>query len=200
MIGRLIARIRNDKGLKKTELSNITGINIGHLTHIEKEDRNPSLKTLKTLCEGLDIPIQPLMYTYDKNLTDEQNDYHAVDHINYSSIPIVNSIIGYSACPSAIGSAAFIMRSFDDSMQPKIADSDFVYIELNTPLNNKDIGLFQYENHLLIRKFIIRKNDIVLRAEDNSIDDIVLNKNSEFFILGKILGKNNSNMTEFVAF
>ena len=51
-------------------------------------------------------------------------------------------------------------------------ESDFIYVELNAPLNSKDIGLFQYNNQLLIRKFIVRKNDLVLRAESNEIDDI----------------------------
>ena len=38
------------------------------------------------------------------------------------------------------------MRSFDDAMEPKINESDFIYVELNAPLNSKDIGLFQYNN------------------------------------------------------
>ena len=200
MIGNLLAKIRTDKKLTKTELAKSTGVNIGHLTHIEKEDRNRSYKTLKVICDGLDVPVQPLLYTYDRNLTDEQRDYSIVDHINYNSIPIVNSIIGYSVCPKSIGKASFIMRSFDSSMAPKIDGTDFVYIELNAPLNNKDFGLFQFNNKLLIRKFIIRKKDIVLRAENDEISDIVVTKSSEFYILGKILGKNNSNMTEIVEF
>lgn len=200
MIGRLIAKIRTDKNIKKVELANATGINIGHLTHIEKEERNPSHKTLKMIADALDVPIQPLMYAYDRNLTEEQLDYLIVDHINYSSVPIVNSIIGYSACPKNIGKASFIVRALDNSMEPKIDSSDFVYIELNAPLNSKDIGLFQYNNQLLIRKFIVRKNDIVLRAESDDVDDIIINKNTEFYILGKILGKNNSEMSELVTF
>ena len=36
MIGDMIARIRKEKKLTKTKLAVKTGINIGHLTHIEK--------------------------------------------------------------------------------------------------------------------------------------------------------------------
>ena len=36
MIGDMIAKVRKEKGITKTELARITGINIGHLTHIEK--------------------------------------------------------------------------------------------------------------------------------------------------------------------
>ena len=40
MIGDMIAKVRKEKGITKTELARITGINIGHLTHIEKGERN----------------------------------------------------------------------------------------------------------------------------------------------------------------
>ena len=40
MIGDMIGKIRKEKGMTKTELANLTGINIGHLTHIEKGERN----------------------------------------------------------------------------------------------------------------------------------------------------------------
>lgn len=63
MIGDLIARIRSDKNVSKTDLSKATNINVGHLTHIEKGERNPSHKALRSLCQALDVPYQPLMYT-----------------------------------------------------------------------------------------------------------------------------------------
>ena len=44
MIGDMIGKIRKEKGMTKTELAKLTGINIGHLTHIEKGERNPSIK------------------------------------------------------------------------------------------------------------------------------------------------------------
>lgn len=68
MIGDMIAKVRKEKGMTKTELAKITGINIGHLTHIEKGERNPSHKALKNICKALDVPYQQLMYTYDKEL------------------------------------------------------------------------------------------------------------------------------------
>ena len=71
MIGDMIAKVRKEKGITKTELARITGINIGHLTHIEKGERNPSHKALKNICKALDIPYQQLMYTYDKELNED---------------------------------------------------------------------------------------------------------------------------------
>ena len=70
MIGDMIAKVRKEKGMTKTELARLTDINIGHLTHIEKGERNPSHKALKNICKALDIPYQQLMYTYDKQISE----------------------------------------------------------------------------------------------------------------------------------
>ena len=44
-----------------------------------------------------------------------------------------------------------------------------------------------YEDKVLIRRFIIRKNDLVLRAEDPNISDIVLLNSDDFYVIGKVL-------------
>ena len=87
MIGDMIAKVRKEKGITKTELARITGINIGHLTHIEKGERNPSHKALKNICKALDIPYQQLMYTYDKELNEDQETYNFIKHISYDKVP-----------------------------------------------------------------------------------------------------------------
>ena len=81
MIGDMIAKIRKEKNMTKTELAEMTGINIGHLTHIEKGERNPSHKALRNICKALDVPYQQLMYTYDKELNETQEKYGLVEHI-----------------------------------------------------------------------------------------------------------------------
>ncbi len=73
-------------------------------------------------------------------------------------------------------------------MSPKYKLGSIVYVEMNTPLNNKDIGIFEYDGKLIIRKFIIRRKDIVLRAEKDEIEDIIVTKDMNFNIIGKILG------------
>lgn len=200
MLGKLIAKIRKDKNFSKTELANMTKIDIGHLTHIEKGERTPSHKSLKAICDALNVPYQPIMHTYDRVLTDDQISYNVSDHIKYDSIPVFTGIAGFTSCPKEFFNADYVIRSFDNSMYPKIKADDFIYIESNAPLDNKDFGLFQYDGHLLLRKFIVRKNDLVLRAEDNNIEDIIITKDSNFYIIGKVLGINNKNMSKHVVF
>ena len=58
MIGDMIAKAREEKNMTKAELARLANIDLGHLSHIEKGERNPSHKTLKLICQALEIPYQ----------------------------------------------------------------------------------------------------------------------------------------------
>ena len=187
MLGFLLSKIRTDKHMSKTKLSELTNINIGHLSHIEKGERIPSHKALKEISKALDIPYKNLMHTYDHDLSDEQKKYGAANHVLYNRIPIFGSFLGFTKCDLDTSNADFAIFINDESMSPKFALGSYVLVEQNAPLSNRDYGVFMYEDKVLIRRFIIRKNDLVLRAEDPNISDIVLLNSDDFYVIGKVL-------------
>jgi len=188
MIGDMIAKVRKERGMTKTELARLTDINIGHLTHIEKGERNPSHKALKNICRALDIPYQQLMYTYDKQLNEDQLSYGFIEHITYNKVPAV-SINDFISCPSNIPSATLAVEVKDSSMKPTFNPKDYVFIESNTLLDNKEIGIFNLNNKILIRRFINKKGKIVLKADNKEYEDISVSSKDVFYIIGKVLGK-----------
>lgn len=186
MIGNMITKIRKEKKITKTKLSELTQINTGHLTHIEKGERNPSHRALFAICKALNIPYKMLFNTYDKTLTDEQKRYNYLNYISYNQVPVFSNIDDYTICPSNYSNASFAYKIPDSSMSPVIEKESIVFIEEAALLNNKDIGLFQVNDKFLIRKFLYRKNDIILRAEDKSFEDIPVSTIENFKIIGKV--------------
>lgn len=186
MIGEMIAKVRKEKGMSKTQLAKLTDINIGHLTHIEKGERNPSHKALKNICKALDIPYQQLMYTYDKTINEEQESYHVVEHISYNKVLAVDSISGFIDCPSSIPNSAIAVKLNDEVMKPTFNKDAYVFVEFNTPLENKNIGLFSYNNKVIVRRFITKKGSIILRADNPEFEDILVSEKDTFYIIGKV--------------
>ena len=184
----MISMIRKEKGVTKTELSQITGINIGHLTHIEKGERNPSHKALYSICEALDIPFEVLLHTYDKELSDEQNKYNYLKFISYNKVPVFSNLDDFTTCPAKYSNASFAFRVPDNSMEPVFFRGTKVFVEIAGLLENKDYGLFKADNKFLIRKLLYRKGGLVLRAENKEleIEDILVPDLKEFEIIGKI--------------
>ena len=186
MIGKMIKRIRKEKGMTKTKLSELTDINIGHLTHIEKGERNPSHKTLKAICKALKIPYQPIYYTYDKKLTQEQEEYNYIKHISYDRIPLVEKLSKFVEYPVDMPNVSFAYRVLTDEMSPLIKENAIVYIEQNTTLDNKEIGLFYYNGEYIMRRLLYRKESFVLKADNKDIPNITIGNKDEFFIIGKV--------------
>ncbi len=189
MIGGMLAKARKAKGMTKTELARLTDINIGHLTHIEKGERNPSHKALKNICKALDIPYQQLMYTYDKTINEEQESYNVVKHISYDKILAVNSIDSFIDCPSDMPSAAIALKMPDDSMNKSFEKGSYIFIEFNSPLISKDYGLFNYNDQILIRRFYDKRGKITLKSENPECKDIQVSNTDNFYIIGKVLIK-----------
>jgi transcriptional regulator with XRE-family HTH domain len=186
MIGNMIALIRKEKGITKSKLAELTGINIGHLTHIEKGERNPSHKALYSICEALDIPFEELLHTYDKTLTLEQEKYDYLKYISCNKVPAFSNIEGYVDCPSNFSKASFAYKVPDSTMEPLFAKDSFVFVEIAGLIENKEYGLFKADEQIIIRKLLYRKNGLVLRAENKDIPDILVPDLKLFQIIGKI--------------
>ena len=80
------------------------------------------------------IPYRPLMYTYDKELTEEQLAYKVVTHIPYDKIPTFDLLGGLIDCPTTVSGASIAVKINDTSMEPKLKKDTYAYIEFNTPL------------------------------------------------------------------
>jgi len=190
MLGSMISKIRKEQHMTKVELAKRTGINIGHITHIEKGERNPSHKALKSITTALNIPYQIISYLYDKAVTEDDKRCEMINHLSFNKVLAIDSYSNFIDCPKDISTASVAIKINDDVMEPKLQKNTYAFLELNVPLNNKDIGLFQYNNQLIMRRFIVRKDKLVLRADNKKYDDIDLSEDDNFIIIGKVLVSN----------
>ena len=145
-------------------------------------------RALKAICRALDVPYQPMMYMYDKAFTDEQINNNMPDHISYNKILAVNSINSFIECPVDLPNAALAIKIPDNSMMPRLEKDTYAFVEFNTPLENKDIGLFEFNKKIIIRRYVIRKDSLVLRADNKDFSDIIISEKDNYYIIGRIVG------------
>lgn len=190
MLGSLLTRIREEKGLSKTTLADLTGINVGHLTHIEKGERKPSPNALKDICKALEIPYQPISYTFDKELDEDQKRFNLVESIPYKTVPLVSNIEDMVVCPSSFSNVSIAFRVPDDTMKASAPKGSIVFLEFSTIPLHRELGLFKYENSILLRRIVYRKNKVILKSDNLLVRDIVVEDNSKFTIIGKVYVEN----------
>ncbi len=186
MIGDMISKIRKERGVTKTQIANETNINIGHLTHIEKGERNPSHKALKEICTALNVPYQQLYNTYDKELSNEQIEYNYIDYLSYNKIPAFSQLDEYITCPSDYPNASFAYKIPDNSMEPMFKEGKYAFIEVNGVIDNKAVGLFKLNDKFLIRRLMYKNGRFVLRADNKEVKDILVHNKDNFKIIGKV--------------
>lgn len=190
MLGHMLSKVRKEKGITKVEVTRRTGLNIGHLTHIEKDERNPSHKTLKAITKALGIPYTILTSLYDKKMSEDDERCEMIKHLSYNKVLAIDSYSNFIECPADIPYASVALKIQDDVMEPLLPKDSYVFLELNVPLKNKEIGLFKYNGSIFVRRFIIRKDKLVLRAENKKYSDIELTEDDDFTIIAKVLKKN----------
>jgi transcriptional regulator with XRE-family HTH domain len=186
MIGHMISKIRKEKGISKTQLASETDINIGHLTHIEKGERNPSHKALKEICYALNVPFQPFLYAYDQVLSKEQIDNKYLNYISYNKVPAISKVDEYIECPYDFAKASFAYKVPDDAMAPIIKKGSYAFVEVNGLIENKAIGLFKLNDEYIIRRLMYKKDKFILRADNKNVKDISVSSKDSFQILGRI--------------
>ena len=187
MLGSMISKIRKEQHMTKVELAKRTGINIGHITHIEKGERNPSHKALKSITTALNVPYQILSHLYDKVVTEDDKRCEMINHLSFNKVLAIDSYSNFLYCHSSASNASIALKIQDDVMDPTFKIGTYAFLELNVPLKNNDIGLFKYNNEFLVRRFIIRKDYLALRAENKKYDDIKLSEDDDFTIIGRII-------------
>lgn len=89
-------------------------------------------------------------------------------------------------CPANFSNASFALKVQDNSMSPTIKGNSYVFVEMNAPIKNKEIGLFKLNDDFIIRKLFYKKDNFILKALDKNIKDITISNDDDFQIIGKI--------------
>ncbi|WVP64049.1 helix-turn-helix transcriptional regulator [[Clostridium] symbiosum] len=71
MLGTNIREYRKKLGLTMKDLAESTGLSIGYISQVEREEVEPSLSSLRKIAGSFDVPVYILMddHKNDRNLT-----------------------------------------------------------------------------------------------------------------------------------
>lgn len=68
LVGRVIARMRSERGLTQEVLSGLSDIGRTHLSAIERGERKPTLETLYRISNALNIPMSAVVTEIEKEI------------------------------------------------------------------------------------------------------------------------------------
>ena len=68
LVGRVIARLRAQKGITQEVLSGLSDIGRTHLSAIERGERKPTLETLYRISNALNMPMSRVVIEIEKEM------------------------------------------------------------------------------------------------------------------------------------
>ena len=68
LVGRVIARLRTQKGITQEVLSGLSDIGRTHLSAIERGERKPTLETLYRISNALNMPMSRVVVEIEKEM------------------------------------------------------------------------------------------------------------------------------------
>lgn len=85
--------------------------------------------------------------------------------------------------------ADFVIPVYGDSMEPEYHSGDYVFVKLTVDITSGDIGIFDLGGESYIKKIIIEDDKAYLHSLNSEYKDIPINAESDFRVIGKVIGK-----------
>lgn len=85
--------------------------------------------------------------------------------------------------------ADFVVPIYGDSMEPDYHSGDYVFVKLSVELSGGDIGVFEYYGDAYIKELIINDSGAYLHSLNPKYDDILVDADSDFRIIGEVVGR-----------
>lgn len=209
-LGERLKELRNEKGYSLRELAKIIGdISASYISDIENDRYEPSLKKLKSIAKGLNVPTAYLLDLYDQNNTTKPEKFMVSENktaynieVEFEELPILGYIAagnpifaeehieGYKKVPKheACNGDCFLLRVQGDSMiNAGIYDGDYVLIKRQPHCETGEIAVVMVDGeNATLKRVYKNENSLLLQAENPAYKNILI-KNKEVRIIGKAI-------------
>jgi len=205
-VNKKIKEIRLNLGLNQLQFAKRIGISRTHLSTLENEKSLPSLEVLKRISNEFNIPREDLekLWEMDKKDLERRKEY-----IPIRKVPVLNSISagellewtdkeyppGWAEEWIEVDSGvtdpnAFALKVHGDSMEPEFKEGEYVVVAPNIQWVSGDyVVVANSRGEKALKKIKVNKDHILLISENPKYEPIVLRKDEDPRVIGKVVRK-----------
>lgn len=171
------------------------------------DDKDNSQLEIVSIYNELKVPRQKKVLNYANNQLKEQK----LEEENQNTVnepQVTYYIYDYYDQPASAGTgqylndvqveqielpvdidADFVVPIYGDSMEPDYHSGDYVFVKLSVNLSSGDIGVFELYGDAYIKQIFIEDDKAYLHSLNPKYDDILVDADSDFRIIGEVVGK-----------
>ena len=163
------------------------------LTHVQAVQQGETpirilQKTKRQMEAAVDLKLSGKSHMEKRELLKVFNQSSAAGYGNY----IDDDSFEMIAVPSIPHGTEFGIRIQGDSMQPRIHDSDIVFVTRQASVEAGDIGIFIYDGDAYCKQLAYKDNIYYLHSLNSQYKDIPILSDS-IYTVGKVLDRYNEN-------
>lgn len=170
------------------------------------DDKDNSQLEIVSIYNELKVPRQKKVLNYANNQLKEQK----LEEKNQNTVnepQVTYYIYDYYDQPASAGTgqylndvqveqielpvdidADFVVPIYGDSMEPEYHSGDYVFVKLSVNLSSGDIGVFELYGDAYIKQIFIEDDKAYLHSLKPKYDDIIVDADSDFRIIGEVVG------------
>lgn len=194
MYGRKLKELRKLEGWTQTEVAKKIGVSKQTYSHYENENRQPSLKTIRSLASVYGVDLDQV---FGDEIREDQSVY---DIKSLIKIPIVGQVScgkkelafedieGYEEIPTSwLGDGEyFFLRAKGDSMiGARITHGDLLLIKKQKEIEDGEIAVVMVDEEAVLKRIYKSNNTIILQSENVHYPPIVITEGN-VQIVGKL--------------
>ena len=189
-----LKKLRESKKKTLTQMSQEIGIGRGTINNYEVGRTEPNIANLEKLSNYFGVSIDKLL-----GIKDEETEIQPID--SWKNIPIIGNIAcgspilanenidGFQAIPSNLvpQDNVFGLKCKGDSMEPTIKNGALVIIHQQPTIEDNEIAAVLINDSATLKRVKHVDNTILLLPDNQKYSPIVLDKNDDNRILGKMI-------------
>ncbi len=188
-----LRRMRLLKGHSQHTLAVHCGVSQKHISHIEQGKTDPTIGTLSRIAAALRVPIGDLIADSSEGLAS------GLLKIAYQ-LPVFKEVVvgdptsatqerpaALEVRPGQYVGGRYILKFRGHSMDPEIHSRDLLLVDNSVTAKADDIIACTINGKKMLRRYEKKRTTIVLRADDPSIDPVVVTADDEFQVHGVVL-------------
>jgi repressor LexA len=197
-----IKKIMKARGLTQLKLSDMSGISKSTLSDYINCRTLINPGNVERLSNALNVKKSDIDPSFDSTMAvSEDPGEYTVKSQQFKQIPIVGSIScgkgviayeeieGYEDTPKSWlnGGEYFYLRAKGDSMiNARIQDGDLLLIRVQSEVENGEIAAVFIDGEAVLKRVHISDGSMVLQSENSKYPPVIVGKNSNIKILGKL--------------
>lgn len=194
-IGDRLKDLREKKGLSQVQLAKLLEVSNATIANYESERRALTFDKLQEILSALGSSFEEFFLTKQPNIKKE---IPIVSKVSAGNGYIAEeAILDYLSLPEELGkNCDFATFVTGDSMIPLLKENDLILVNKTENLSNGNIGIFSLNESVYVKKFNYNPltKEIKLVSLNKDYPNISVEKNDNFFIIGKVIGSFDYNL------